>query len=319
MPLLPTLAADATPADWDRVFADDAALRPGVETIVQRSGLGGEAVLRFGRGSLPVYAVGASRVLKLYPPWETGPAEVEARVLALLHDRLPLPTPEAIATGTLDGWPYLWMSRLAGMPWADTGAAVVARDRDRLAGDLGEALAALHAIDTAALADLPPPHWPSFVVGQRASAVDRQRRRGLDEAWAARVDDYVARWAPPPGDGRRLLHTELMREHLLVERHGDRWRFTGLVDFEPAMLGEPLYEFASVGLFVACGDARLLRRILRAYGGVDLDEALPMRLMAMALLHRYSDLRWYLQRLPVPQATTIDDLARAWFGFGATC
>jgi hygromycin-B 7''-O-kinase len=90
---------------------------------------------------------------------------------------------------------------------------------------------------------------------------------------------------------------------------------SGLFDFEPAMRGEREYEFASIGLFVACGDGRLLRRILLAYGWAErrLDEALQQRLMAQALLHRYSHLRWYLQRLPVPGATTLEQLARHWW------
>jgi hygromycin-B 7''-O-kinase len=107
-----------------------------------------------------------------------------------------------------------------------------------------------------------------------------------------------------------------MREHLLVEPFGDGWRLSGLFDFEPAMLGEADYEFASIGLFVACGDARLLRRMLRASGrpAAALDATLPMRLMTHALLHRYSHLGWYLRRLPLPQASTLEQLAQQWFG-----
>jgi hygromycin-B 7''-O-kinase len=81
------------------------------------------------------------------------------------------------------------------------------------------------------------------------------------------------------------------------------------------MPGGRAYEFASVGLFVTCGDRQLLRRVLRAYGWPEagLDDALSCRLMAMALLHRYSHLRWYLERLPLPGATTLEQLARHWW------
>jgi hypothetical protein len=54
---------------------------------------------------------------------------------------------------------------------------------------------------------------------------------------------------------RVLLHTEIMREHLLVTPHADGWSLSGLFDFEPAMRGAREYEFASVGLFVSRGDA----------------------------------------------------------------
>jgi hypothetical protein len=43
--------------------------------------------------------------------------------------------------------------------------------------------------------------------------------------------------------------------HLLVTPNPDDWSLSGLFDFEPAMRGARECEFASVGLFVARGDA----------------------------------------------------------------
>lgn len=108
-----------------------------------------------------------------------------------------------------------------------------------------------------------------------------------------------------------------MREHLLVTHDSAGWHLSGLFDFEPAMIGAPEYDFASFGLFVSCGEARLLRRALLAYGyaPAELDGALQCRLMAYALLHRYSNLRWYLERLPPHADTTLEQLARRWWSF----
>jgi hygromycin-B 7''-O-kinase len=87
------------------------------------------------------------------------------------------------------------------------------------------------------------------------------------------------------------------------------------LDFEPAMRGAREYEFAAVGLFVSRGDTAFLRRLLRAYGyrPHQLDDALARRLLAYALLHRYSDLRWYLEQLPAPPVPTLDALAANWW------
>ena len=76
-------------------------------------------------------------------------------------------------------------------------------------------------------------------------------------------------------------------------------------------------EFASVGLFVTCGDGRLLRRLLLAGGrpAAELDgDDLACRLMAHALLHRYSSLRWYLGACRCRARRRWRDLARAWWG-----
>jgi hygromycin-B 7''-O-kinase len=309
-----TPAADDE-AGWDTLLADESALAPRIDALLARHGLAQAPRQRYDSGSLPVYALGEHHVLKLFPPHEREHAAVEARVLAALDGALPLPTPQLFAAADdADGWPYLLMGQLQGQRLVNAWPALNAAERDDIADALGTAIAALHAIDTTPLADLPP-DWDHFFAAQAASAVERQAARGLPAHWLDQLGPFLARWSPPPTPRRVLLHTEIMREHLFVERTPRGARLSGLIDFEPAMLGASEYEFASVGLFVACGDARVLRRVLRAYGYAahTLDEALQCRLMAQALLHRYSNLPWYLKRLPPGDATTIEQLAARWW------
>jgi hygromycin-B 7''-O-kinase len=319
--LLPT-ASDAPSASneaaWDALLDDDAALAAGVAEIGRRHGVPASLPQRYTSGSLPVYALADRHVLKLFPPHEHEHAHVEARVLAALHGRLPLPTPQLHAAEQLDGWPYLLMSQLHGDRLVDAWPRLEPADRYALADDLGRAVAALHALEVAPLVDLPP-RWDAFAAAQRVSAAERQRARGLAASWVEQVEPFLTRWAPAPAAPHVLLHTELMREHLLVQHDGTRWRCSGLFDFEPAMVGPREYDFASFGLFVSCGDARFLRRALLAYGYAPaaLDAALSCRLMAYALLHRYSHLRWYLERLPPGEATTLEQLAERWWGVDA--
>jgi hygromycin-B 7''-O-kinase len=178
--------------------------------------------------------------------------------------------------------------------------------------EVGAALAALHATATDELAPLAV-DWPRFMDAQRASCRDRQLARGLGAPWVDAVGDFLARWTPSDDGARVLLHTEVMREHLLVERREGAWHITGLIDFEPAMLGAPEYELAAVGIFLTCAEPGLLRVLLDAYGA-EVDDELPLRIMAYALLHRYSNLRWYLERLPVlDDVGDLESLARRWF------
>jgi hygromycin-B 7''-O-kinase len=302
-------------AGWDAVLDDDRALDAGIGAVLARHGLSSQPRQRYDSGSLPVYAVGAEHVLKVFPPYEQAHASVEARVLAAVQDKLPIPTPRLIAADTHEGWPFILMSQLHGTRLVDAWSALPAAARDRLADTLGLTLAALHAIDTAPLADLPP-RWEDFIAEQAATAAQRQSKRRLDAYWLERVAEFLARWMPPPAARHALLHTEIMREHLMVDADG---RASGLFDFEPAMVGAPEYEFASVGIFFACGDARALRRTLLAYGYAphQLDEALQCRFMAYALLHRYSNLRWYLERIPAGDATTLEQLATRWWPLSA--
>jgi hygromycin-B 7''-O-kinase len=313
---LPEAASEAA---WDALLADDSALAAGVAAIAARHGLSGASAHRYGSGSMPVYALGQQHVLKIFPPHEAAHADVEARVLGFVAGKLPLPTPAVTAADALEGWRYILMTQLRGQRLVDAWPTLSIDERDRLADDLGEGLAALHALDISGLAPIEP-RWDEFIARQIPNAVERQRQRGLAPHWLEQIPAFLDRWQPPAGGARALLHTEVMREHLLVEPTAHGWRLSGWFDFEPAMVGDPDYEFASVGLFVACGDGRTLRRILRAYGHADADAdadgaaALACRFMAHALLHRYSNLPWYLRRLPPDGEITLEQLARQWWG-----
>jgi hygromycin-B 7''-O-kinase len=306
------LAADES--GWNALLRDDAALAAGVSAVCARHGLDGRPVVRYDGGSLPVYALGTAHVLKLFPPHEGAYAAIEARALAAVQDALPIPTPRLLAADTVGGWHCLLMSQLRGRRLLDVWPELSTAERDRFADEFGNAVATLHAIDTAAVADFAP-RWDEFLSAQRKSVLQRQQARRLDPCWLERLPGFLEAWMPALDAGRSLLHTELMREHLLVVRDAERWCLSGLCDFEPAMLGAPEYDFASFGLFVACGDGRFLRRTLLAYGyrHDQLDAALQCRLMAYAMLHRYSNLSWYLERLPARGATTFEELAVRWW------
>jgi hygromycin-B 7''-O-kinase len=111
-----------------------------------------------------------------------------------------------------------------------------------------------------------------------------------------------------PGRERVLLHTEVIREHLVVTP--GPWTLSGLLDFESAMTGDRAYEFAAAGLFISRGDPRLLGRILAAYGR----SFHPRELLAYTLLHVHSNLPECLSELPASPEPTLDSLALTWFG-----
>ena len=137
-----------------------------------------------------------------------------------------------------------------------------------------------------------PTDWPAFVARQRAQCVSEQRAVGLPARGQTRFPGFLDAVALPSGPPV-LLHTEVMRQHLLAtEGPGGAWRLSGLIDFEPAMRGEREYEFVAVGVFTAAGDARFLTRTLTGYGyhRDQLGPRLRRRLLAWAILHRYGSL-----------------------------
>lgn len=199
------------------------------------------------------------------------------------------------------------MSRLRGDSLVDAWPAPTA-GRDRVADEVGGMLAALHALDPTPLdGAVGPPDWSEFLAEQCRSAAHRQRGLGVADVWLEQIPGFLAT-APPCGARRVLLHTEVMREHLLADPAGPG--LTGLFDVEPAMLGDPAYDFVAVGLFVSRGDPRVLGRIMAAYGR----RFAPRELLASMLLHVYPSLPRYLRELPAPPEATLDSLAETWFG-----
>lgn len=299
--------------ELEEVVGDEALLRPAAQDLCGQLGLAGARIVRFPEGSLPVYAVGDALVLKLYPGFEASEAAREARLLSHLWGQLPVPTPRLHAADQYkNGWRFVLMSRLPGEDLNEAWPRIPRADQERIVAEAAECLAALHALDPEPLsAFVGPPDWSRFVAGQRAAAVEQQAGGGLPDLWLEQIPDFL-RSVPLPPRPPVLLHTEFMREHLTVDPH-DGWRLTGLFDFEPAMIGDPAYDFVSVALFLTRADPALLKLFYEEYGQPPFD---PRELMAYTLLHVYSDLNWYLRSLPAPPSNNLDALAETWFGTG---
>ncbi|QTD96110.1 aminoglycoside phosphotransferase family protein [Streptomyces cyanogenus] len=305
--MLPPVEMDE---EWATVVPDEAVMRPGVEHLCARLGLAGASLTRFTEGSQPVYAVGDEHVLKLFPAAADRDGVTEGSVLAHIQGRLPVPTPRVRDFGPYEnGWQYVLMSRLPGENLAHAWDLVPRGHRERLVTEIGETLAVLHSLDPGPLADVVGPgDWGAFLDRRAAGAVAQQRARGLPAAWLEQLPDFLASVPLPRAPHPALLHTEVMRQHFLVDPDG--WRLTGFFDFEPAMIGDRAYDFVGVGLFVTRGDPHLLTRLTGAYG----QTFEPSALLAYTLLHVYSDLPWYLRELGAPSDGTLLSLAEAWFG-----
>ncbi|HEX2201654.1 MAG TPA: aminoglycoside 3'-phosphotransferase/choline kinase family protein [Longimicrobium sp.] len=313
MPLLPQVR---TVEEFQRSPRDEATYRPAVEAIRARHGLGDGALAKFAGGSTIVFSVGETHVVKLFEPIFAEAAETERAVLERVHGRLGLPTPGVVTAGELEGWRYVVMERLHGRSLLDVWDEISPEEREALCAELGRAVARLHEVSADGL-PLPLPDWDAFLRGQAETCVERQRAHGVGEAWLAQIPAFLASVELPRGP-LVLMHTEIMRVHLLARREGAGWALSGLFDFEPAMRGAPEYEMASVGFFVAGGDGPAFRAFLLGYGyrEAELTHDLQRRILAYALLHRYSNFRWYLDVLPPKSATTFDALAAEWYAFG---
>lgn len=298
-----------------RAVRNDVRVQTAADALWRGLGIGTAGVVLFDTGSFPVFAAGREHVLKLYPPRHAEEGEQERTVLKQIYGALPVATPAVVADGDVDGWRYLVMDRVPGTPLDRVWPSLSPEDQTGLAAQAGRLLAALHAINTRD-SSAPRPYWPDFVREQASRCVETQRGFGTPQWCLDQIPQFLETAALDVDAPPVFLHTEIMRAHILAEASPSGWSLTGLIDFEPAMIGAAEYEFAAVGLFLTCGNARALQALLRAYGWPDSDVGLPLqrRFLAYALLHRYSNMRRFLENLAPPRpTTTLDELAAWWW------
>jgi hygromycin-B 7''-O-kinase len=286
LPEIPSLAV------YRQIYRSSGTWLPALRIICKRHGLDPTALRPAPPGSHIVYWAEPGCLVKLFCPlWRTD-AQNETLALAALSAETGFRVPRLLASGELEGWPYLVLTRLPGFPLDECWEHLAQPDRLSLAASLGSVLAALHRTPTANLAPLNV-GFSSLLAGLRASFAARQAETGANPEWIAQctafLDSLPTPIVLPQADV--LLHADLNAEHLFCEPTDHGWRITGLIDFGDAMLGHPYYEFIAPGFIFARAPA-LRRAMLLAYGfsPAMLDAALSGTLLAFTLLHRFASL-----------------------------
>lgn len=315
----PLLPPAPSLAEWPSVRRGYPGWRRALEEICARHGLPSSELTRTREGTSVVFTT-ECEVIKLYPPFWALEGAAEATILGHVEGKLGVRTPEVVATGQLEDWPYLAMTKLPGVVLADVWATVAEWERLRVSRQVGQVLARLHALPTGALAAHPElrDRWRQVVTRPIDDCVTIHRGHGAPESWLAQLPAFFQTLPPlhPPDFAPVLLHGDIHSWHLLLAQRDDGWSLDGLIDFDSALLGWREYEFAVTMLSFMARRPALLTECLRGYGAEDLarDAALPRRLMAYALLNRYWGLDFMLEAAdPEGRCATFDDLERALF------
>ncbi len=172
--------------------------------------------------------------------------------------------PHLVAGG--DG--FLLMTACPGEPWDGT---LTDAEHTALRTELGRQVARLHRVTgpgfgypSGALGPLAP-DWRTAFTAMFDAVLDDARRYG---AWLPRPADAVARTAASAYGVLDevtvpcLVHFDLWRGNILVDRSAGRARVGGLIDGERMFWGDPLADFASLALL---GDIRRDEAFLAGY------------------------------------------------------
>jgi hygromycin-B 7''-O-kinase len=247
----------------------------------------------FSMGTNLVVALNQRLILKIFPPMLRHQFESERAALSRLHGRLSVPVPQIVFEGERSGWPYLVMTCMNGVSGKEAWVWLPEDQRESVLTEVGELIAEVQRVPVGDLSRLQP-QWKQFIPRQIEGCRARHERLGLPQKYLNRLDDFLrdATVLIPLNAAPVILTGEYNPENFFVEERSGRWRLAALIDFGDVMTGWSEYDLLGPSTFAAGGMPGRVRSLLRGFGHSEakLDSALPRRLMALLLLHRFSNL-----------------------------
>lgn len=289
MHALPSLTTSETFQAWR---ADASQCLPAALDIARSHGLPQADPQVFATGTNLVVGLDDRLILKIFPPFLRGQFESERISLAQLRGRLDVPIPEIVLEGERDQWPYLVITRLSGVLGSEAWPGLPEDQKERVLARIGETIAQVQRVPLGDLVNIEP-GWDPFMAQQIAGCRARHERLGLPQKFLAGLDDLLvdaealtALDAPPV-----ILTGEYIPENFLLSCDGGDWRLSGLIDFGDVMTGRAEYDLLGPSAFMTSGMPGRVRSLFEGFGysSAECDFTLKRRLMALLLLHRFSD------------------------------
>jgi hygromycin-B 7''-O-kinase len=246
----------------------------------------------FSTGTNLVVGLDERLILKIFPPFLRHQFVSERMSLTLLRGRLSVPIPEIVLEGERDQWPYLVITRLSGVLGTEAWPVLPEHQKERVLVQIGATIAEVQRVPVGNLSCIEP-HWPQFLAQQVTGCRARHQRLGLPQKFLDGLDDLladaaalVALDAPPV-----IVTGEYIPENFLLSCDSGDWRLSGLIDFGDVMTGRGEYDLLGPSAFMTAGMPRRVRSLFDGFGysSGEFDFTLKRRLMALLLLHRFSD------------------------------
>ena len=246
----------------------------------------------FSTGTNLVVALDDGLILKLFPPLLRSQFVSERLSLSLLHGRLGVPIPEIVLEGERDQWPYLVITRLSGILGTQAWPALPEDQKERVLAQIGATIAEVQRVPVGELSRIEP-RWDQFMSQQIRGCRARHQRLGLPQKYLDGLGDILRDAAALiPLDAPPVILTgEYIPENFLLSRESAGWRLSGLIDFGDVMTGWGEYDLLGPSAFMTAGLPRRVRSLFEGFGYsiADINPTLKRRLMALLLLHRFSD------------------------------
>lgn len=261
--------------------------------IIERRRLLEAPLKLFSEGTNIVFSYGDNTVIKIFPPCHLDQFKSEILVLKHLQDKLSIKTPTINYEGEIFGWSYIIMSQLDGTLLETLWDTMNHDNKMIIIQELGALIREVHTLPTAGLEAIDC-HWDRFIHKQITECRERHRSVGLPNTLVEKIPSYLntTKDSLVKIEKPVLLTGEYTPMNFLVKQTHGVWHIDGLIDFGDSMLGLPEYDLLGPGAFLIQGDKSLLKEFLISYGYASnmLTPTLSHQLMALMLLHKYSNL-----------------------------
>src|SRR2546421_3877196 len=246
----------------------------------------------FATGTNLVVGLDDRLILKIFPPLLRRQFVSERAALSELRGRLTIAIPEIVVEGERDGWPYLVITRLSGTLGTEAWPALPEAQKERILVEIGAAIAEVQRVPPGSLADVEP-RWNVLLREQIAGCRARHARLGLSQKFLDGLDELLrdASQLIPTDPQAVILTGEYGLENFLVSSKGAGCHLAGVIDFGDVMTGWREYDLLGPSAFMAAGYPRRVRSLFEGYGysRTEVNFELKRRLMALMMLHRFSD------------------------------
>ena len=279
--ILPTIRSRK---DYLQAYTEEAVWLPAMRTLCQRHGRRAGSLRRMTLGSHVVFCAD-DVIIKLFCPLWSEDFKSERACLAHIRG---LSVPQLIAEGELEGWPYLLITVVPGIPAGELWDKLDRAQQQGIVTELGQIMSTLHALPTVPELD---DDWAGFIQARIDGA---DQHHAADEPFRGWIRQRLARFREPPFP-HVLLSADITEDHLLLSERAGRWRITGFIDFGDARMGHPYYEFIAPLAFYTIGKPELSRMLVEAYG-LELTAELADDLTSYCLLHEFGRLAHFLER-----------------------
>jgi hygromycin-B 7''-O-kinase len=265
-------------------------------------------ITKFDTGSVIVYQLGESDILKIYPYYDFDIYEVEKNVLSFLNQQeLSVEVPELIETGEHEGCPFILMSKVKGQLLSEVQDQLSEDELTKVSINMAEIMNEFHNLDISNL-NLNN-EWEKYIENQISSLEDKHKGFGLSEVLLNQIDNYFNRDLIDT-KSVSLLTGEWTPFNVLVN---DQYEIISVIDFGDCFIGNATYDLLGPPIFTFKNNKK---DFFLSYGikEVELNSFHEKKLMTYLLIHRYSNLNWFMDMNNVSDVDTFEEMAKVFYG-----